>query len=70
MSIRLGRKELRMENITLSLRESNSSDIKAREYSFAKEIRCSFWDSMTSQEIDNESLDILEEVLEFIEHDY
>lgn len=59
-----------MENITVSARESKSSNIKAREYSFAKEIRCSFWDSMTSKQIDNESLDILEEVLEFIKHDY
>lgn len=60
-----------MENVTISARENNiSSNIKAREYSFAKEIRCSFWDNMTGRQIDDKNLNVLEKVFEFIKNDY
>ncbi len=51
-------------------RENKSSNASVKEYSFAKEIRSSFWDSMTSREEDAENLKVLERILEFIKNDY
>lgn len=59
-----------MENFMSHTKEKLLSDANAREYCFAKELRCDFWDSMSSQIVDKDNLDILEKVLDFIEHDY
>lgn len=57
-------------NTLFSKDNKSSSRLTSEEFSFAKEIRSSFWDSMVSDKIDMESLRNIKKVLEFVKNDY
>ena len=62
--------EEKMDNCILLSRDAKSVDVGVKEYSFAREINSSFWDSLNEQEIDEEKLLAFEMILDYIKEDY